>query len=83
MAELPTGFGRPNANCSTCGDERGGPSGHGTSECQYFEGMSVFLLTKMPHMAGREQEIWGTYVDRYLDSIDHYLDANPGSESSA
>lgn len=68
MSEIKTGFGRRNVHCSTCGDERGGPFGHETSECKYFTDMSVFLLTKMPHMAGREGEIWETYVDRYLDA---------------
>lgn len=68
MTEIKTGFGRRNVHCSNCGDERGGPPDHATSECGYFEGMSVFLLTRMPHMAGREGEIWDTYIDRYLDA---------------
>lgn len=68
MAELPKGFGRRNVHCSNCGDERGGPFGHETSECRYFPGMSVDVLTKMPHMAGREGEIWDSYIDRYLEA---------------
>ena len=68
MTEIRKGFGRRNVHCSNCGDERGGPFGHETSECQYYPGMSVFVLTKMPHMAGREAEVWNTYIDRYFDA---------------
>lgn len=61
------GFGRRNPHCSNCGDERGGPFGHEISECQYRDGMSVEALTKLPHLAGREPEVWGHYVDRYFE----------------
>ena len=73
MAEIKTGYGRRNVHCSNCGDERGGPFGHETSECQWFPGMSVDVLAKMPHMAGREAEVWNTYVGRYFDA--HLPDA--------
>jgi hypothetical protein len=68
VAEVTQGFGRPNPDCSKCGDERGGLPGHDAGSCQWFPGMSVFLLTRLPHMAGREAEIWDVYVNRYLDA---------------
>lgn len=74
MTEIKTGFGRRNANCSKCGDERGGLPDHDTADCQWFPGMSVFLMTRLPHMAGREGEVWDTYVDRYLDAQLGYPD---------
>lgn len=76
MTGIQQGFGTANPDCSKCGDERGGPPGHTDDDCQWFPGMSVYLLTRLPHMAGREGEIWDTYIDRYLD-------AHLGSESKA
>lgn len=67
MTALPTGFGRRNVHCSNCGDERGGPFGHETAECQWWPGMSVYLLAGLPHLADRQAEVWGHYVDRYLE----------------
>jgi hypothetical protein len=64
--DLPRGFGRPNPSCATCGDERGGPHGHVTADCQYWEGISVDVLVQLPHLAGRQAEVWGHYVDRYF-----------------
>jgi hypothetical protein len=68
VSAIKTGFGRRNTHCSNCGDERGGPFGHEISECRWKPGMTVTELTQQPHMAGREGEIWDTYVDRYLDA---------------
>jgi hypothetical protein len=61
------GFGRRNPHCSNCGDERGGPFGHETSECAYRPGMTVGELVTLPHLAGREPEVWDHYVDRYFE----------------
>lgn len=68
MVEIKTGFGRRNVRCSNCGDERGGPFGHETSECRWYPGMSVQELARMPHLTERQAEVWDTYVDRYLDA---------------
>lgn len=64
--DLPRGFGRPNPACGTCGDERGGPHGHLTAECQYRDGMSVGEVAELPHLAGRKPEFWNHYVELYL-----------------
>lgn len=64
---MPTGFGQPNPSCTACGDERGGPSGHTAATCQWWPGMSVDLLVRLPHLADRRPEVWEHYVDRYLD----------------
>lgn len=77
MAEIKNGFGRRNVHCSNCGDERGGPFGHEISECQWYPGMSVHSLTRMPHMAGRESEVWDTYIGRYFEAQE------PGEERRA
>lgn len=76
MTAIKQGFGLANPDCTKCGDERGGPPGHGADTCGWFPGTSVYLLTLMPHMAGRAGEIWDTYIDRYMD-------AHLGSESAA
>lgn len=78
-APLKTGFGRLNPHCSNCGDERGGPFGHETSECRWWPGMSVYVLTKLPHLADRQGEVWDHYVDRYLD---HALNGQPQPEGA-
>lgn len=58
-------FGRRNVHCSNCGDERGGPFGHESSECQYRRGMTAGELarTMPPEKASR---YWGMLVDRYF-----------------
>lgn len=65
-APEPTGFGRRNVHCSNCGDERGGPFGHETSECRYRPGMVVADLVMLPHLAERQGEVYDHYVDRYM-----------------
>jgi hypothetical protein len=65
----PVRFGRPNTHCTNCGDERGGPFGHETSECAYQPGMTVPQLaaTMPPDKASR-----------YLDTvIDNYFKEQP------
>lgn len=59
-------FGRRNPHCSNCGDERGGPSGHGTGECRYRAGMTAEELAATMDDKKAER-YWGVLVDRYLD----------------
>ena len=63
--DRPRGFGRRNPHCSKCGDERGGPFGHETSECQYRPGMTAGEVAAIlpEHRRG---EFWDTQIDRYL-----------------
>ena len=63
--KISTKFGRPNPHCVKCGDERGGPWGHETSECLYRDGMTTADLaaTMSPE---RRAAYWGTLADRYL-----------------
>jgi hypothetical protein len=41
-----TSYGRRNPHCSNCGDLRGGPFGHETSECRLTDGMTDVELSK-------------------------------------
>lgn len=67
MGDIKQGFGRRNVHCSNCGDERGGPLGHETSECRYRLGMTAEELA-----ATMDEEkavrYWGMLIDRYLDA---------------
>lgn len=61
----PPGFGRRNVHCSNCGDERGGPFGHETSECGYRSGMVAWQVAELlPEH--RRSEFWEQAIDRYL-----------------
>lgn len=58
-------FGCRNTHCSNCGDERGGPVGHETSECAYRSGMAVVELAEtMP--ADKKSCYYDAVIDRYF-----------------
>jgi hypothetical protein len=59
------GFGRRNVHCSNCGDERGGPFGHETSECRYRPGMTAEEVAALLP-AARRGEFWDQQIDRYF-----------------
>jgi hypothetical protein len=62
-------FGRRNTHCSNCGDERGGPLGHETSECEYRSGMTVSeLAATMP--ADKVSRYYDAQIDAYFASQD-------------
>lgn len=62
---IPKGFGRWNQHCMSCGDERGGPFGHETSECRYKPGMTATEVAELlPEH--RRAEFWELCVERYL-----------------
>lgn len=62
---LGVGFGRRNAHCSNCGDERGGPVGHEISECKYRSGMTVpELAATMP--PDKASEYLNAAIDAYF-----------------
>lgn len=64
--EKRRGFGRRNQHCMNCGDERGGPIGHETQECQYVSGMSAGELAQtMP--SEKQARFWETAVERYFE----------------
>lgn len=62
---IPKGFGRRNIHCSNCGDERGGPFGHETSECRYRANMAAFEVVEL-QPEHRRGEFWDVCIDRYL-----------------
>lgn len=58
-------FGRRNPHCSNCGDLRGGPFGHETSECRYRHGMTgKEVLDLQPEHLSREW--WDAAIDEYF-----------------
>ena len=64
--DIRKGFGRDNPYCMKCGDERGGPYGHETNECQYRHGMTAEqVAATMPPETARE--FWDTLLDRYFE----------------
>jgi len=67
-------FGKPNSNCATCGDERGGDAGHYTHECRYVPGMTAGQLadTMTPEKA---QDYWRAALKRLAEIKEDSTDA--------
>ena len=60
-------YGRRNVHCSNCGDERGGPFGHETSECKYRSGMTVVeLAATMP--TEKANQYYDHVINRYFEA---------------
>jgi hypothetical protein len=59
------GFGRRNPHCSNCGDLRGGPFGHESSECKYRAGMTAGEVAAILPEHQRN-EFWDQQIDRYF-----------------
>lgn len=58
-------FGRANPHCCNCGDLRGGPFGHESSECLYRNGMTARELADTMDSEKRSK-YWDFKIDQYF-----------------